>query len=258
MALTVASLEGEEAGYPKSHWKDGQFYAVRRLIVGWNDVSALLAQLDTSPNDQYPYPEGTPNALAREAITEPLGAQTNAAGENQAQYEKARVEVRYSTQGPSWFNGHYIHEHLEPVGERYPINHSALRWASNSGPQVVAADGATKMAYNFDYIITFHRSMTVPAGVEEWTECINSNIVYAPTLDMHFGRFTLLYKGATIDQTSTIAGLLTQSVSMRFGYKRLGWNTQWCSLSNSHEALYRSGGNQYIGYTAVPFNLFAA
>ena len=262
MALNVPTLQGELDGYPQSEWYDGEFRAVRRLVVGWDDVRKLLDQLDSPPDDQYPYPEGTPNALARRARTFPYSAQTNPASAEKAHYDLAIVEVHYSTRGPQWHKGNLIHEYLEPAGGMHGVNHANLRWNSNAGVPAEAADNIRRMEYAYDYCIKFHRLLAPPQWLAEATNCINLNVVVSPTLGWMFRPYSLLFKGVSVGQTVSPAGGVThQSVTARFGlHPDNNWFLHWkadggTDGTGQYAGLFiaGAGGGQYRAYRAVNF-----
>lgn len=276
MALSIASLEGEESGYPQSEWIESNFRAVRRLIVGWEDRRELLDQLATPPNDEYPYDEGTPNALARRAKIYPLPKQEqiNASGSDIAVYRKAIVEVEYSTVGPSWYRSNLIRETLTPSTQRAALDSQHFRWSNqttdgtfgNNNVVVLSQETPTRSSRAFDWTIEYWHLMALPLWIEAPIGCVNSNPVPAPTLGYVFPPESLLYKGSTITRTVKLNMVLTQTVKAHFGVifptladgggtMQRNWNMHWRASQQRYGWLKTVTGNIYRSYPRVPFQL---
>ena len=264
MTLSLSPPFGEASGYPQSEWVEGEFRAVRKLIVVWDEIRDALDQLDTWPNQQYPYPEGTTDALARSAKIYPMprAEQVNAVGSEFAEYRLGYIEVTYSTSGPQWYNGQLVDEELQPSATVHHIEHNILRWGDGK-PLADDSAGIMRLEYGFDYIIHYPRVTVLPGWLMAMTGCVNSNTVVAPTLGLTFLPETLLYKGTTLKQKVGISGVRHQEIWVRFGIKSndfmpVTWNMAWRTSTAQPENVFLiAGGAQYKSYPAVPFNMWS-
>ena len=261
MALHVPSYylsgNGEMKGFPKSVWKDGQFAATRRMIVDWDERVDQLLLFDTVPGCYYPYSEGL-NTPAREAQIWPLegAAQTNAADSDTAEYEKAVIQVKYSTRGPTWYNSNLIHEVLKPNLQTDYVAPDYLYYSTGGK----LAYPLQHLDYHLDYLVTYYRCTTPASWIETYTNYTNSNAVTSPTLGYVFAPYTLLYKGATIAQDVSIAGIVSRSVTAHFEYNPQTWRKYWNPKGGGGGAydtvhLLSAGGTQYIDHSSTSFGI---
>lgn len=250
MAITVNHYERH--GWPRYRWREGQFEGERQLRVAWGDVDAFLQQLDTYPNNVWPYPGGTDYALARAVGVRPLMARiTNSA--SLASYEWAIVTVQYWSDGPQFYGGVMIEERISPAGKHVPVNWQGLSWTSNSGTALTSEDAFSKGIYTFDYVILFKQVLSVPAWVLSRFDCVNANNVASYRLGMTFAPETLLYKAPVISSSSGLGLLTKYDVVLTYGINPQGWNKQWRAATSSYDSVYITGGSQYLNHPAVTF-----
>jgi hypothetical protein len=243
----------EEVGYPKSRWEEGEFIATRRLICDWADRIALINELDTHPQNQYPYPDGPLDAVAFHTMVEGFGEQgkeeytVDPGGDDQhivtlATYPKARVTVKYSTIAPRYIGGGtLISEWCLPYTETHRRNGALFRWDSGSGIVVRPEEGPHQIAHGMIYVVKYHKELAVPAWVLGRLGCVNPANMGTNLLGLTFAPETLLYEPPTI-RTSYTAGMLERfDITVHYKYRPTGWNTWWRTATGQYEAMYLAG-----------------
>ncbi len=247
MAFTVEFQE--EDTYPRSLWTGGTFVGNRQLICAWSDRVTLLEEIDTWPNNKWPYPDGPSDALADRVATEGIGKQTNASGTT-AEYAQARLKVRYTNSGPVGFNNGatLISERMEVATQTHATDEEWFRWDNNAGQPLSFGEAPVLIEDNLVYVVQFHRALAVPNATISRMGTVNSNVVGTWLLGLSFAAETLKYKGASILTKHTLGRLLTYDVTYRYRYRSVGWNVFWRASTASYEPIYLAGGARYRPY----------
>lgn len=256
----------EEAGWPKGVWSKGEFIGIRRLICDWDDRFALIEWLDRYPNSIYPYADGPFDAIARHVAIEGMGEQGNVTqyyGDDDpanrtgsvvlATYPKARVTVKYSTEGPRYVGRTLTSEWLLPDTTTMPLNPAIFRWNNNTGKVLDEGERPVHIRYGFQYVIRFHKLWAVPTWVLGRMGTCNSNVVGGNLLGLTFAAERLLYQPPTIRTGLTVGAVPTYDVTIHYKYHPAGWNKFWRQSTATYEDIYLAGGAQYIQYPAVQY-----
>ena len=247
MAFTI---EFEELHtYPRSVWQRGIFVGTRQLLCAWDDRDTLLAELDTWPNNKWPYDDGPSTALADRVAIESHGKQTNAPG-TEASYEKARLTVRYTNAGPQGFdNGAtLVSERIEMQSEAHQLDAHWFRWDSGTGAYLDDNEGPVLLEDGLVYVVRFHRAWAIPSAAISRVGTVNSNIVGTWLLGLSFAPETLKYMGPSIQTAHSLGRLLRYDVTFRYRYRPVGWNVFWRASTASYQPIYLAGGSRYKPY----------
>jgi hypothetical protein len=253
----------EEAGWPKGVWNKGEFTGIRRLICDWDDRFALIDWIDRYPNSIYPYADGPVDAIATQAAIEGMGEQGSEtysptdglrAPMVLATYPKARVTIKYSTEGPRHVGGGtFLSEWLLPDVTTMPLNPAIFRWNNNTGKVLDEGERPVHMRYSFQYVIRYHQLVAVPSWVLTRVGTCNSNVVGGNLLGLTFAAQRLLFQPPTIKSTLTVGGRSKYEVTIHYKYHPAGWNKFWRQSTATYEDIYLAGGGQYIQYPPVQY-----
>jgi hypothetical protein len=252
MAFTVDFQEEHE--FPKSLWQNGVFVGTRQLICAWSDRITLLTELDIWPNNQWPYGDGSSDALTDRVATVGIGAQTNAPGTG-AEYAEARLTVRYTNAGPQGFdNGAtLISERIETTTETRELDEGLFRWDNNAGTELRDGEAPLLIQDEMTYVVQYHRATVIPGWVLTRVGTVNSNVVDTWLLGLSFSPERLKYKGASVLTSHSLGRILTYEVVTRYRFRPAGWNKFWREATAQYEPLYLSGGAEYKPYPPVPY-----
>lgn len=258
MALNTTGLEGELPGYPIGDWTEGQFVGQSKLVITWSTVATLLADLSTSPTNQFPYSFGPTSALARRARVEPLGgryaAQNNALSSVEASYEKAVVTVWYSTKGPRYNGSDLYEEWFEPSGKVERVDTSLLEWYNDGTSLKAEVPHLLRPFPSVDYCQKWFRLASIPAWAFGRIGYINSNSVTAPVSGVAFAAKTLLYKPPEIRISVTLGKVSSYDLICRYGYDPNGWDKVWRPSAAAYQTVRIAGGGAvYSNFPTAAF-----
>lgn len=252
MAISVTYSEVD--GWPKSRWENGEFVGDRRLRCAWGDRYTLISQLDTYPDNQWPYPDGPDDAIIRSVAIQGIGKQGASAG--LATYLKALLDVRYSTLGPRYVANHgLLIESLQPNVEAHERDHGLFRWDSNSGHPLREGEAPQQHLYFAEYVLDYRRALALPG---EWLlsrigSC-NSNPVGTYLLGLIFPVETMLYVPPTIRTSWSLGGAVRYDFTLRYKVHPVGWNYFWRQSTAQFERMYIGGGDgHYVQYPSQHF-----
>lgn len=245
----------EVHGWPKGKWERGDFDGERRLHCYWADVTAVLADLDGSP--QWPwqaYPWGAADALIYSAEVVGIGQGKAAGGSQTAVYDRALIIAKYTTRGPR-YNPTYGHieERWVSGGESFAVDHSQLRWAD--GSTVDPNDAPIVHRDIGEYIVTFHNLTAVPAWVLTRQGGVNSTTFSTIGLGLVFAAGTLKYGGCQISGKYSLGYLPRYHVTAKFEYRNVGWNKHWRPGAVEWQAMKTVDGANYTQYPEVGMSL---
>ena len=239
---------GEVHGYPKSRWVNGEFFGVRRVRCAWADRVSLMDELD---GDSWPYADGVSNAIAREAIINPLPAQLTADG-NKASYEYAIVTIKYSTVGPQLNGSDWIEESVSPYVVTQRLDYEALEWTDGTALAYLESPG--KILYGLQYMLKFYNVSVIPSSVLSRVGYVNSNSVNSYSLGMTFYPGRLLYGGALLTRRVSWGGSWNWDVTYYFKYHPHNWNYFWRTETNQYETVkITSSGDTFQPYPTTMF-----
>ena len=253
MAFTI---EFEELHtYPRVTWQDGIFVGTRKLSCAWDERDTFINEIDTWPNNEWPYDDGPSDALANRVAIEPFGRQTNEAG-SLASYEKAHLTVQY-TNAVRALNGGatLLSEWTEFYTETRELDEGLFRWDSNTGAYLRDGEAPHYALHGLIYVARFHRvSPPLPGWVMGRIGSCNSNVVVSLLLGLAFAAETMLYQPPKVRTTVSLGRLPTCEVTASYRCHPVGWNTFLREESGLWEPLYVAGGARYKPYTPMVYS----
>ena len=256
-AFETPTVHGEAPNFPRGEWDSGIFTGMRRIIVGWDHRVELLTEMGSPAKWSWPYPDGTPYAIARRAKVDPWpdeAGQVNDLGSQEAAYEQAAVTVWYTNAGPRWINNSVlVEESIDPVADIQYVDTSTFKWFNGAQPAFTGQESVRRLLYSFDYVLKFHRIAAIPAYIQSRVGYVNSNTVTAYTLGMVFPPETLLYKPPQMQRAVTVAGNDAWNITIRYGYHPAGWNTALRATTGAYEPYADSSGVRKRIYPLIAF-----
>lgn len=246
MAFTV-DFE-EEHTFPRTICQEGVFVGTRRLICDWGDRFTLTRELDTYPDNQWPYEDGPSDALANKVAMESMGKQTNAAG-TLASYEKARLTVQYTNAVRALDGGAtLLSEWTEFYTETRELDEGLFRWDNNAGAKLRDGEAPHFAMHGLVYVARFHRVSGMPAWVLGRIGTCNPSSVVSLLLGLAFPAETLLYQPPKIRTTVSLGRLPTCEVTASYRHHPAGWNKFFREETGQWESMYVAGGDEYKPY----------
>ncbi|MHC4611071.1 MAG: hypothetical protein ACYS7M_12070 [Planctomycetota bacterium] len=256
----------EMHGFPRSKWNRGDFKAVRKLKVAWDDRVTLMEDLNTEEGRYYPYPDGPwymdegnviPLAYAKVCSCDPLKAQQRSDDDLAAftlqpvaEYDFAILTVEYTNEIEYWGSGGArIEETLRPLTTYATVPKTGLRWTSTTGTAL--EQGIDRIFFGSEYVLDIQNLLSPPVstGLEG---TVNNAVVTSYTLNRSFAAQTLLYRPPTIRRSAAWAQLERWHVRYSLAYNPWGWNTWWNPTNGAFESVYTSEG-QYVQYPLASF-----
>lgn len=260
MAISVNYEELD--GYPRSTWESGDFDAERRVLVAWSDRVQFLVELDTYPNNLYPYSDGPAEAIVRRAKIVPF----DAPGEPQdvlATYQWAIIQIIHSTRGPEYLPGLNIQvrERYFPAYSYQTVSRAGHHWQPDGKP-VQANDEPRRENVLSEYHCELINLLSLPGWVLTRKGVINTMPVQPLILGTPpFAPYTLKYEGCTIEGKWSLGKLRRYDVLARYTHNPNLWNHFWRpdggdDGTGGFEKQTNKKGNEYIQEPLEPnFNL---
>lgn len=251
----------EVAPYPQGPgWtqtdRGWRFQATRCLDMDWDSLQTFCQELNTYPNNCFPYSWGTELALARRIRPQGIG-RTGGSG-NEISYDRAHVFVDYDTIGPMYSPGSmgdYVDEwtNIGNAGYNFHPETGKAYWSSDSTAvdtkQVIEVPSG-----QLQYIRTFYRVLEVPTAVYSLVGYANASIVPTYTLGLSFGAGTLQYLGARVSSTADLGQVEYKVVSEVFAYSSHGWNSWW-HQGYGWDNIKDADGNSFVPHLPGNFSL---
>lgn len=170
---------------------------------------------------------------------------------------RAELSVGYSTTGQA--EGGLaddnpitlVTESLESSVEYLTLSGEDLMWEQQEGPPVEPGD-ATAVTRMVDWVYNIHQLTDLPASFATLEGFVNNSQVVSHSLNRTFDPETLLYQSASPRRIITTEGAEAWEVTLRFTYKRFGWNTWWRSGFDVPQPMYTFNG-QYKPFPQANF-----
>lgn len=254
MAVSYSELYG----WPKGKWNRGDFDGRRRLLCYWDDVLALLLELDAAPGWPWTaYPWGAADATIREAEVIPFGKSNAPLASQSADYEFAIIDCLYTTRGPKWNTDYnvFVEETLEAGFNSFAVDATDLRWESD-GAQVQPNDAPINHDSTVEYIVYFSNLTSLPAWITARPGLSNAGSFATAGLGIVFSPQTLKYLGCRVRGTYSLGHLPRYDLTAKFSHKWSGWNNFWRpDGGGSWEGMVTKDGAPYIQHPPVAMNL---
>lgn len=262
--MAITTDHWELHGWPRSTWENGVFDGERKLLVPWGDRATFLGELDTYPNNQWPYADGPSGAYARKARITPFSG-APASPSSLASYDWSVIQVWYSTDGPQWDSslGAMIQENLYPASQYSVVSRAKLKWKSD-GRALSANDEPRLDDTLYEYVVRLSGISHLPSWVTTYPGVCNSNVVSTKILQTSAGFIgfpveTLKYNGCVAEATYAMGTTAKYEVVAKFLYKKSGWNKFWRpdggTGAGGWETLQTAEGDDYVQHTPVSISL---
>ncbi len=248
----------EMQGWPRELYTLDGAAAERKLLTAWSDRFAVAVELDTPPNNIYPY-DTAGAILDRIKITPHQNSKSADAGGGKISYDEAVLTVNYSTSGPVTAN--LVSERLTPGVYGSKWSHEGLYWNNDGTSPLLPNEGPQRLHPTMTYTLEYHRLGAVPSSVFTLGGYINSNTVFTKILGVYILPTFLRYDNAVVRRTQTAAGITTFKVThvAQYVYNNgFGWNGVWnrfAGASGAYAPIFDADGNQRFPYPSAAFNL---
>lgn len=254
-SYTEITHEGRYGESPQPEWYldaklRWQFRAVRILECAWTDRAALIADLMTQAGGSYPHADGTEYAYARSI--KPLGFGQTGGTATLISYDKAAVEVFYSTEGPRWINGTYIDESMAPQQFWVHPPGGKLYWSNDD--LLTDEERTTPIPFlGWEWNLTLGRLLTLPTTSQSYFGTCNNAAKSCYYLGLQFATQTVLYGPPTISSHSEMGGGTRYTAHYSHAIRPHGWNKFWHSKTAAWEYLYlaKNATNIYYAYPVL-------
>lgn len=266
----------EMLGYPRET-RDilGNFSAVRKLLVAWDDRFGLRDALLEWPGALYPYRlSDTFEVRAVECgEMEPFGGCTDVVGDDHLlQYPFAIIPVKYQTPRIDEAHSHpsypstpeaALSETIEPWHETRRLDYTLFKWGD--GTALKPEEAPFELVSRVRYCLTRYNQTEVPDAAIKLVDCCNQNTVYPIMLSSawFFPPYTLKFEPPTLSMTADANGVQRYTLAYKFSYKEETWRKFYRPKTATHAAAYQSiyeiaTGTQYQMPPAGDFSpLFA-
>ncbi len=100
-------------------------------------------------------------------------------------------------------------------------------------------EAPTKIVVGLDYEVTFNNLDELPEEVISLTDCVNDDTVTPINFSgITFEAETLLLMSTDATHTVDVAGNVKNTLTLKFGWRKNGWNRFWRPTTQSWEPLY--------------------
>lgn len=248
----LAALYGElgESPIEEATWRTGVFDATRVLECDWLDRTAVYNTLITT---EYPHIPGT-GARALGGDFRGWGESSDA-GSGKIAYEKARVRLYY-TNRIEFIGGKWLTEQLAPSSEFRQLDARSFRWDNNDGTPVRYNEAPAMRQVFLDYLITFHKVLSLPAAILTHQGACNDEKFASYTLGLVFDPETMVLVASPARRTLYPGFLRAWELTYHFRITPHGANTFWRPETLAWEPIYHEkGADRYIQHPLMDFAL---
>lgn len=243
----------EMAGSPVEDFSTDSFQATRNLMVAWGERHALVDALGYT---LYPYLPLT-GARARNIACVPApGAQTTLA-DGAVAYEASIVTVQYRASPKDPQTEDLVTESLQPNAEHRPLDFEDFRWDAIDGDLINADEAPSLLIPAHDYILTFHKLLTVPIEVITLEGYVNNSPFSTYTLGLTYPTGTLLFAGGSPQRKVTTTAVEAFTMTLRFKYRRTGWDKFWrqgaADPTTAWQSIYHKKSGLHLNYPLANF-----
>jgi hypothetical protein len=255
MAIVILPVEfpdyAEMAGSPEQTFTEDGFEATRKLLVNWEDRHQLANALAWTT---YPYLPAM-GAYVRSISIVPAPAKQLAIEDtNFVAYEAAIVTVGYSISPDDPQTADLVTESLEPNAEMRTLDFEDFRWGAVDGDVLKEDEAPSQLLRSHDYVLTFHRLLSVPIEVIDLEGFVNEAVFETYTLGLSYPIETLLYAGGSPSRKITTDGSEAFSVTNRFQYRKTEWNKFFRQKTQAYEEMFHKDGDRYRNYPLGDFS----
>jgi hypothetical protein len=216
------------------------------------DWASRYTEAERLGDMEYPYAPGC-GAFPVYIYIEPNGKMNTAPGATMASYEHACITIRYSTCRST---SEAIVEWIEPYAHRESAAGRGL--VNGSGISIHRNDMPPLQRSGCVFHHIRYKLPVVPGNILTIGDCVNSNQIFCPTLNMWFAAGTLLSTVPYISRTWTTSGLTPYIVHQQFIYKYgggYGWNSVFDSGTGTYSPSYNSSGTRIYQHPLATFTL---
>lgn len=245
-----AELHGRMGLSPQeaANWDNGIFEAVRVVECDWGDRVTVYNDL---MGTAYPYIAGT-GAIAVGGTMAGWGESSDG-GDPLVAYEKARLTIRYDNR-VQLVGGHWVSERLFPSAEFRQLDARSFRWENNDGRLVRDEEGPAMRHVFLDYVLTYHKAISLPAAILTHLGGCNGAQVASYTLGLTFAPEALILVAAVARRTLAPGMIPAWELTEHFQFRPSGANTFWRAETNQYEPMYHARGTgRYIQHPLLDF-----
>ena len=219
------------------------------LNCAGSDVIGLIADLVGNRHAFPPMSAFTNPPVAIGASAVPLATQAAVlTGAYVYDYPYAKVKVTYGIDKGSDF----ITESFEPNVEFNILDYRRFNWTNNNGDALLEAEAPGKQVYGMNLVRTIYKIDSIPSLVIDGVGHVNVAAFTSAILGLTFPIETLLLLPGSATRTIKTTGDYTQNLTMKFAYKKDGWNKYWRSKTSSYESIYeKASGSIYKSYPTI-------
>lgn len=198
------------------------------------------------------WPHGTyvkpPQAFS--ASIKPASSQAGLTVSQSIEVPDALVTVNYSSKIED-----LVSDSLEPSTEFLTQQFELFCWGSATGDPLVEAEAPGRLVRGFNLVRKLLRvDPPLPAVLLDGPGGINDAAYTSTLLGLTFPVETLLFGNPSIERTIKTDGSATTNITLKFTYKKQGWNKYWRAKTQTFDSMFVRDGAEYKSYEPIDFS----
>ena len=216
----------------------------------WANRHSLVADV---LGNRREWPHAANGPVAQTATINPAPTRYGVTGQC-INYIDALVTINYGTEKKD-----LISESLEPTAEFITLDYKRFRWGAANGTPLIEGEAPGKLVRGLSLVRTMYEvPAPLPISLIELPGSVNDANYTSTLLGLTFPTETLLYQPPNLSRTITTAGTDGFTLTLKFMYKKEGWNKFWRHETQQYERIFMVDGGQYDNYPLDDFSDFLA
>jgi hypothetical protein len=143
-----------------------------------------------------------------------------------------------------------VNESIEPNQEFQTLDYRKFKWTDAAGDPLMEAEAPGRPLFSLFLVRNIVKwNPPLPISILDKIGCVNEAAYVSARLGLTFAIGTLLYVPSPLSHAITTEGSQAWNVTLKFAYKKEGWNKFWRAKTSTYEPIWHSeAAAEYLHY----------